>query len=441
MVSENTTMNILFLTSAAPAKAGFFTSEKRPPIGLGYLISVAKQAGHTIYFSDEYLAPTNILETDFLSRNCIDIVGIYANTICYDTTLSMFRALERKRELKEWSERIIVGGPHTSVGWNEIPEYVDNVVIGEGEISLLKIINGETTERVVHGEKVQDLDTLPFPAWEEFIKLPYDWTHPWCPSSPVYTLNTSRGCPFDCTFCSVKSIWGKSYRFMSAERVVHDIQPMIRHYGARGIYFREDHFTLNRQRIVEFCELLLKKNIKIDWLCETRVDQLDDYPYQKLMADAGCRAFYIGVESGSPRMLEYFRKGETREQFIRAFEIARKAGIRTYASFVVGAPTETEEDIRLTEDFIETAKPDYVSKNVFLGLPGSELYNYMRENDLYEYEDDKHILYPKGFKANARKYYGASEYLDLYELKSPSVNVKRCLRELLAGCLKFKPFS
>ena len=407
-------MNILFLTSAAPTKAGFSTAEKRPPLGLGYLMAVVRSTGHNVYLSDEYLQPTDILETDFLVRNCIDIVGIYANTICFDATLKMLSLLQGKREKNEWGGKIMVGGPHTSVGLDTIPDYVDFIVVGEGEISVQKIINGEISDRIVYGERVEDLDSLPLPAWDEFIWRPYDWRIPWASTYPVYTFNTSRGCPFDCTFCSVKAIWGKSYRFMSAERVVRDIEYMIHYYGARGIYFREDHFTLNKGRTLEFCDLLISKNIMIDWFCETRVDQLCDYNYQKLMADAGCKVFYIGVESGSPKMLEFFRKGETREQFIEAMQIARQVGIKTYASFVVGFPTETEEDIKLTEEIIDTARPDYVSKNIYLGIPGSELYDYLRINELYEYEDSNHILYPRGYRENVKKYYGGNASFDVY---------------------------
>ena len=119
---------------------------------------------------------------------------------------------------------------------------------------------------------------------------------------------------------------GKTYRYMSAERVVQDIEFMIKHHGARGIYFREDHFTLNKQRTIDFCESLLKKNIEIDWFCETRVDQLDDFEYQKLMKDAGCRVFYIGVESGSPRMLEFYKKGETREAVYQSIRDRQACG-------------------------------------------------------------------------------------------------------------------
>lgn len=410
-------MKILFMTSAAPDKAGFSTAEKRPPLGVGYLMAALKKCGHTVFFSDEYLKPSKLLVSDFVENNGIDYVGIYSNTICYESTLNLLEILNGKRKEGKWSGKIVVGGPHTSVGMDDFPDYVDHIVIGEGEITLPKILDGEIKDRVVYGEKVLDLDDLPRPAWEHFIHLPYDWTLKWFPQSvPVFTMNTSRGCPFNCSFCSVKAIWGKTFRHMSAERVVEDIEHMVQYYGARAIYFREDHFTLNKKRVFDFCNLLIKKGIEIDWFCESRVDNLQNPEIINLMAKAGCKALYIGVESGSPRMLEFYKKGETVEQFITAFDLIRKAQIKTYASFVVGFPTETKEDIILTDKLIERIEPDYVGKNVYLGIPGSELYDYVKKNNLYEYIDDRKILYPKNFKKNCRKYYGFNPYYDLYSL-------------------------
>ena len=407
-------MNILLLTSAAPSRAGFSTFEKRPPLGLGILISVLKKEGHTIYFSDEYLQQTDLLDSDFLNENHIDFVGIYSNTVCFQSTLTMLKTLQRKRKLNEWGGKIMVGGPHATVGLETIPDCVDYVVIGEGEISVPKIIQGQLKPGIVRGEKVTDLDSLPKPAWEEFIYRSYDWTHKWYPTYPLYVMNTSRGCPFKCTFCSVRAIWGKSYRFMSAERIVSDIEYMIKYYGARGIYFREDHFTFNQKRTVEFCELLLQKGIVIDWFCETRVDAISDLHLQKLMKKAGCKVFYIGVESGSPKMLKVFKKGITVDQIVTAFEIARCVGIKTYASFVVGHPNENPDDVDSTVKLIDTIKPDYLNHNVFVGLPGSKLYNLLKTEKLYEYKDDNEILYPIGYKQNVAKYYGNSKYFHVY---------------------------
>jgi len=123
-----------------------------------------------------------------------------------------------------WNGKIIVGGLHTPVGLDTIPDFVDHIVIGEGEISLLKLIEGSIQERIIHGEKVEDMDSLPFPALEELRG--YDWKAPFAISDtyPCYIMNTSRGCPFNRTFCTVKAIWGKTYRCMSAERVVFDIE-------------------------------------------------------------------------------------------------------------------------------------------------------------------------------------------------------------------------
>lgn len=405
--------NILFLTSAPPLKAGFSTSEKKPPLGLAFLMSVLRNGGHNIFFSDEYLGKTDILDGPFVEDKKIDYVGIYSNTVCFKSTLEMFEKLERKRAAGSWKGKIIVGGPHTSVGVKTIPEYVDHIFIGEGEISLPKLINGEISERIIYGEKVENMDSLPFPSWEDLIHRKYDWNAPFnLPDMyPCYTMNTSRGCPFNCTFCSVKAIWGKTYRYMSAKRVAEDIERMIKHYGARSIYFREDHFTLNKNRVIDFCKILKEKGLKIKWMCETRVDNLDDYDYVKLMADAGCVMFYIGVESGSPRMLEYFKKGETTDQFEKAFGNARKAGIKTYASFVIKAPGETDHDLEMTEKFINRINPDYVGRNIYVGLPGSEIYDEIIKNGLYEHIDEFGIAYPKGYLKNVDKYYnGVSNY-------------------------------
>ena len=165
------------------------------------------------------------------------------------------------------------------------------------------------------------------------------------------------------------------------------------------------HFTLNKKRTIGFCEGLLQRGHQIDWICESRVDQFDDPEYMNLMARSGCKALYIGVETGSPRMLELLRKGERVDQFVRAFDLAKKSGIKTYASFVVGVPGETEEDLRLTDELIQRIQPDFCSKNVYVGLPGSELYEYVKNHRLYEFEDPNGTLYVKGHDERVDRFY------------------------------------
>ncbi|MDR1125618.1 MAG: glycosyltransferase [Deltaproteobacteria bacterium] len=400
-------MNVLMLTSPAPARAGFSTSEKRPPLGVGTLIAILERAGHTVQFDDQYLAPWPIFDSPaFLAKHKIEVVGIYCNTICLQGTLSLVRKLQYLREHGLWKGRIAVGGPHTSYGAESLPEYIDHICIGEGDITFPEMINGQEKRRIAVGKKVEDLDSLPMPAWRHFIYRGYNWSSPWDEGYPMYTMNTSRGCPFSCTFCSVKGVWGRTYRFMSAERVMEDVEVMRRYYGMQAAYFREDHFTLDRQRTLGFCEGLLRRGMVFPWLCESRADSIDSPEVIELMAKAGCKALYIGVESGSQRMLDLLKKHEQVEQFERVIKKARACGIRTYASMIYGVPGETEEDVARTEAFLARANPHYVGRNIFAGLPGSELYDELRATGRYDYEDENGLLYPEGYEERARRAYG-----------------------------------
>jgi len=399
-------MNILLTTSAEPTHSPFSTIEKRFPLGIGFLIAVLEKAGHKVYFIDNYLKPTNFIEEGFLQKNHIDYVGIYANTICYRDTLRMFQGIQNLREKGRWRGKIIVGGPHTTVLPETIPEYVDYIVQGEGEEAMLKILeNGR--DRIVKMPRIKELNNLPRPAYHKFVNLPYHTKVGWFEEEPVFVMNTSRGCPFRCAFCSVGSIWGKQYTYFSAERIIEDIEYLIKGYGVKGIYFREDNFTLKQDRVVRFCELLLKKGIKIKWICETRVNSLTE-DLVKLMFDSGCRAFYLGCESGSQRVLDFMKKDITVEQTKQVIKWCDKFGLKTMSSFVVGVPTETSEERDKTMKLISvinSTKAAGAYANIFVGIPKSELYNYTIENKLYEYIDDIGVVYLKGHDQMVDQFY------------------------------------
>lgn len=397
-------MNVLLVTSAAPEKSPFSTSEKRPPLGVGSLISTARARGHKVFFIDNYLAPSNFIADGFLQKNAIELVGISVNTICFRHARHMFEALHDLRIQGRWRGKIAVGGPHTSVAPYTIPEFVDFVVQGEGEEALSDILAGRAGERVIRQCKVKDMDSLPFQPWDIFTRLPYDFTCPWIELKPVYTMNTSRGCPFNCSFCSVGSIWGRQYTIFSAERIAAEIEYLMKHHNARGIYFREDNFTLNPRRTFEFCDTLLKRNIKISWACETRVDNLSE-DMIALMARAGCEAFYLGIESGSQRMLDFLNKSIRLEQVEKVIAWSKRHGIKTYCSLVAGIPGETYRDYRATVRLMKRAQPYDYAFNVYVGLADSPLYQHIRDNRLHEYEDDIGLLYLPGFDARVRFFY------------------------------------
>jgi len=420
---------MLFTTSAAPEKSPFFTSEKRPPLGLGSLMSVVRNGGHKVFFIDNYLKPSNFIEKGYLQENEIDYVGIYANTICYRDTQRMFNEIENLRKKGLWNGKMIVGGPHTSVALDTIPEFVDYIVQGEGERAILEIINGNANERIIRKERIKDLDSLPFQPWDIFTKLSYDYSCPWMDIKSVFTLNTSRGCPFNCAFCSVGSIWGKQYTYFSADRIISEIKHLIKNFGAKGIYFREDHFTLNLERTKEFCEKLIKKGTDIHWACETRVDRMSE-ELIKLMSTAGCRAVYLGVESGSQRVLDVLNKKITIEQIENTINWCNKYNIRTYCSLITGVPGETYKDHLLTKKLMNKLKPYSYSFNVFVAIPDSPLYKYMLDNNLYEYIDDIGLVYLPGYDIKAKIFYDVdSKYLVDYEFKQRTAFDEELLKE------------
>ncbi|MBU4477613.1 MAG: B12-binding domain-containing radical SAM protein [Candidatus Omnitrophica bacterium] len=397
-------MNILFTTSAAPEKSPFFTTEKRPPLGLGFLMSIVREKGHKVFFIDNYLKPSNFIEEGYLQKNNIDFVAIYANTICYRDTLRMFNEIEELRKNGIWEGKIIVGGPHTSVALDSVPEFVDYIVQGEGENAVLEIIEGKANVRVIRKERMKDLNPLPFPPWDIFGKLPYDYFCPWMDIKPVFTMNTSRGCPFNCAFCSVDSIWGRHYACFSADRIISEIEYLIKDFGAKGIYFREDNFNLDLKRTEEFCEKLKKKDINISWACELRVDNVSEQ-LVKSMSAAGCKAVYLGVESGSQRILDMLNKKITVGQIENSINWFKKYGVKTYCSLIAGTPGETFEDYLLTKKMLDRVKPSAYGFNIFVGIPDSFLYRHVLDNKLYEYIDDLGLVYLPGYDIKAKFFY------------------------------------
>lgn len=386
---------------------------KEASSGSGILDFRGKKRRTQGIFIDNYLKPNNFIQEGFLQKNEIDYVGISANTICFRDTLRMLYQIHSLRKQGLWNGKIIVGGPHTSVALKTIPDFVDFVVRGEGEKAIFKIINDETDERVLNEKRIKDLDILPFQPWDIFSRLSYDYTCAWMNAEPVFTINTSRGCPFNCAFCSVNSIWGKKYTFMSSDRIFSEIEYLVKNYGAQGIYFREDNFTLNSRRVESLCRKLIDKGLKISWACETRVDTLTE-ELIKLMSRAGCRAFYLGVESGSEKVLKILNKGITIQQIENAILWSKKYNINTYCSLMTGIPGEDYSDYLMTKNLMRKLHPYKFHFNIFVGIPYSRLYEYILDNNLYEYIDDIGLLYLPGFDVKTKFIYGqeSSDFVD-----------------------------
>jgi len=389
-------MNVLLTTSPAPKKSPFFCNEKRFPLGIGFLLSTLRNAGHKVFFIDNYLYPRKFWLEGFLEKNKIDLVGIYASTICYNGTKEIIEGCEQLRKSGKWNGKIAVGGPHTSVTDSPLPTSVDYVVRGEGEQAILDIVEGNINSGIIEGNIIKDLDMLPSPAYDIFMNHTpqYDNSVNCFKDVPVFNMNTSRGCPYSCKFCSVQGVWGNKYRLFSAERIIDDIRWLIRDYNIQGVYFREDNFTASLKRVRKFCELILSQNIKIKWLCESRVKPLPK-DILSLMAKAGCRWLYLGCESGSQRVLDLINKQISVEDIRNVINWGKELGIKCYTSWVIGVPGESDDDRKETFSLIKELKPFSAGLHVFIGLQGSEFYNEMLASNNYIYKDELGFLYSK----------------------------------------------
>jgi radical SAM superfamily enzyme YgiQ (UPF0313 family) len=335
-----------------------YVGEKRPPHGIGFLTAVLERSGAQVDVFDRYCGDKEWPRDDFASY---DLMGLYCTSVCTDDIAYVVK--------RSKAPRIAVGGPHAHCFPDQIPAKVSHIVRGEAEHIICDLAAGRIEDRIIEPKRLtsQELDALPRFPFERFFGGPkkklYDWGFHFHEVTPVLTMNTSRGCPYSCSFCSVSSIWGNKLTVMSARRVFDDVRYVVS-LGARGVYFREDNFTARRSRLVELCELLARSNEKVLWACETRVDTVDD-ELMGLMRAAGCIGFYVGVEHLSQRMLDLFRKGVTVEQILAFFESTHKRGIFTHASFIVDHPEETAEDKKERERLLKVISPSFVVNNTY----------------------------------------------------------------------------
>jgi radical SAM superfamily enzyme YgiQ (UPF0313 family) len=353
------------------------------PTGLCYLHASLKEAGY-----DSVLANFSAWSTARIKRELAsispDIIGISQWTHNRHISLELARIC---RNLFPESF-VVMGGGHATFCFQDIlteGSPVDAVVRGEGEATLLELVQSlyaSATWQNISGiafrrngivelspsrKSLDNLDRLPLPARYLDISTGIDI------ELQSEFLVTTRGCPSTCSFCSSPDFWGRKVRFRSPDAIVEEILYIRQKYGLIYFSLRDDTFTADRKRVLEFCALLQHKNVNILWNCQSRVTAIDE-ELLIAMKQSGCECIQLGVESGSPQVLQRLGKKITPVQIEHACRLVRDIGINLSIYLISDVPEETGEDLRQTIQLVRRIHPDdgYVSPLAY--YPGTQLF-------------------------------------------------------------------
>ena len=358
-----------------------------PPLGLGYIASYLRKSGFSVEIVDcTFMRWEEAV--DRAKRLTPSIVGIYS-------MFSMAKpAVDFARVMRGGCKLMVAGGPLPTVNPESFLDDFDVVVKGEGEQTFAELVEqffrkGDFSripglffrrgkETVFTGDRkpFKDLDAIPFPARELFPNQDYIRYWRRVNSAPKTSIITTRGCPFNCDFCS-HAVFGLSYRERTPKNVVDEVESTL-HFGYEEIFFIDDCFTLNIRRMNEICDEMIRRRLNFKWECLSRVDNITRELAMK-MKKAGCDRIFFGIESGNERILKIIGKGFSLDQARRAVENSNSAGIKTGAFFILGYPGETDDTLLDTISFSTSLPLDYLSFTMPYPIPGTGLFEKLKD--------------------------------------------------------------
>ncbi|HSR36875.1 MAG TPA: radical SAM protein [Desulfurivibrionaceae bacterium] len=367
-----------------------------PPLGIMSIAAYLEQRGIGVEIIDCHATP---LPQDQLVAEIIrrapDVVGFSC------TTSSFLEGYAIAERLKERAPQILTvcGGAHAcSAGASLLDAFpaLDHLVIGEGEQTFFELVTaGDRDRATIPGvasridgkgilsaerELIPDLDSLPFPAYHLLPEFPKRYFLPLFsyPKAPNTSIISSRGCPYQCSYCD-RSVFNRGFRFNSPEYIVEHLALLNRDYGIRHVFFYDDLFTTDRKRVAEFCELKEKRGLNIGYNCIARLEHVDRELLQ-LLKRSGCWQVNFGIESGDPEVIKKHRKYYGLDEVQTKLQMAKSAGLRVKGLFMVGLPGETPESIRRTIDYALALPLDEINVTMFTPFPGAPIYADIREH-------------------------------------------------------------
>ncbi|MDD5255115.1 MAG: radical SAM protein [Candidatus Omnitrophica bacterium] len=350
------------------------------PLSLGYIAGYLEQNGIDVRIIDQVAG-------DDINRQINaykpDIVGITSMAHMVIEAYRIADICRRKGILT------VMGGVHPSAMPQEALEHADVVVVGEGEKAMLDIVKNRTTSGIVSRPYTENIDELPMPHWrlmkQDFYAHAHQLKqhifgslgHKVAFSMRSASVLTSRGCPFRCIFC-LNSLRQSPVRFHSAERVLDEVRRLKTDYGIEAIVFLDENLLVNKPRLEKICRAMTDEKLNILWCCGASAHFIDRRT-ATMIKEAGCRLVAFGIESGSQRILDVLGKTTTVEQNKEAIRVCKEAGLLVHASFMLGNPGETLEDVRLTQKFILETQPEVFYVNITTPYPGTKLWELYNE--------------------------------------------------------------
>jgi len=374
--------------------------------GVGIIVAFLKEHGHkvkVIHLNEEIGYRFNY------QRIRKDIESFNPDLIGFSSTSNQFKFVKKLAPLvkKDFNVPIVCGGVHATSAPEGVitEEAIDFICVGEGEYAFLELVdNLERGKDVSNIENIwlksngaiirnqlrapiKDLDALPFADRKEvdhkrIVEISRGWAN----------ILVSRGCPYRCTYCinyTYFDLYGNKYtvRFRSVDNVLKEIELLLKDPNVKMINFNDDTFTINNEWVLEFCEKYAKK-FKVPFACNTRVTNFNA-GIAKALKKAGCQEVKIGLESGSQRIRkEILNRHMSDELIIKAFDIAKQAGLRCWAFTMIGIPTETKDDVVKTVELLAKIRPYIIRCSIFYPFKGTKIYDYCVEHNLIDKEKE-----------------------------------------------------
>src|SRR5271157_462403 len=392
-------MKICFINPAPRSyviERGHETSGAYPPLGMLYIIAYLKSQGHESVLIDQHA--TKIPTARIMEQvKALDPPIVAFNTIT-DINMGM-RATFIAKKVKTWNPdvKIVFGNCHATFNHDRILAkypFVDVCVRGEGEITFSELVAALEQNRglkevlgITYRDNgkirvnpdrplIENLDVLPFPERSALGRIKYFQNYGGLNADygKFTTIQSSRGCTFNCTFCCQSQVSQRKWRPRSIPRVIEELH-QLESEGYTNLYWVDDNFTLNRKRAIQLFQEMRKEKFEFVWVCDQRVDLVTDSLLQE-MRRAGCHTLSFGIESANQRILDYFNKGFTPQVARSATKKAKKVGFDfLMGTFIVGAPTETLAEIKKTLSFAQTLDIDFPQFHIYGAIPGTKIWN------------------------------------------------------------------